>query len=38
MSKQIEVKKMLIITRDEEGTLVEEGREIEIVPVWKWLC
>lgn len=27
----------LIITRDEEQTLYEEGLEIELVPVWKRL-
>ncbi len=26
-----------IITRDEERTIVIEGRDIDVVPVWKWL-
>jgi predicted AAA+ superfamily ATPase len=37
MSKHIEVKKMMIITKDEEETILESEREIEVVPVWKWL-
>jgi len=37
LSKRIEVKKMLIITMEEEGTITENGATIEIVPVWKWL-
>jgi predicted AAA+ superfamily ATPase len=37
VAKRIDIKKMIIITKDEEGVLSEEGRDIEIVPVWKWL-
>jgi predicted AAA+ superfamily ATPase len=37
MSKHIEVKKMMIITKDEEETVLESDMKIEIVPVWKWL-
>ena len=37
MAKHIEVKKMLIITRDEERVIVENGVSIEVVPVWKWI-
>jgi predicted AAA+ superfamily ATPase len=37
MAKHIEVKKMMIITKDEEETILESEREIEVVPVWKWL-
>ena len=35
--KRIEVKKMLIVTKDEENTISENGVEIEIIPIWKWL-
>jgi predicted AAA+ superfamily ATPase len=28
---------MLIITKDEENTISENGADIEVVPVWKWL-
>lgn len=39
MSKQIEIKKMIVITKDEEETIVsEQGINIEVTPVWKWLC
>jgi len=37
-AKRIEVKNMLIITRDEERKIMENGITIEIIPVWKWLC
>lgn len=37
MSKQIDVKRMIIITKDEEETISENGFTIEVVPVWKWL-
>lgn len=29
--------KMLIITADEEGSLEENGKTINVVPAWKWL-
>ena len=38
MSKRIEVKKWIIITKDEEITISEQGIVIEVVPLWKWLC
>lgn len=31
------LKKALIITYDEEETIEEEGVNIEVVPIWKWL-
>ena len=31
------LKRMLVITYNEENTLIKEGHTIEIVPVWKWL-
>jgi hypothetical protein len=37
MAKHIEVKKMLVITRDEERVIVENGVSIEVVPAWKWI-
>jgi predicted AAA+ superfamily ATPase len=37
MKKHLEVKKMLIITKDEEKTIVENGIEISVMPAWKWL-
>jgi predicted AAA+ superfamily ATPase len=37
MAARVEVKRMLVITRDEEETINEEGWEIAVVPVWKWL-
>jgi predicted AAA+ superfamily ATPase len=37
LAKRFEIKKMLIITRDEEDMISENGVNIEVVPVWKWL-
>jgi len=37
-ANRMEVKKMIIITRDEENIITENGIDIEIIPVWKWLC
>jgi len=37
LAKRLEVKKMLIVTRDEERTILENGVEIDVIPVWKWL-
>ena len=38
MSKRIDVKKWIIITKDEEETISEQGIIIEVIPAWKWLC
>jgi len=38
LSKKVKLKKMLIITRDEETTITENGVTIEVVPIWKCLC
>ena len=37
LAKRVEIKKMLIITKDEETVISENGATIEVVPVWKWL-
>jgi uncharacterized protein len=37
MSKHIDVKQMMIITKEEEETISENGFIIEVVPVWKFL-
>ena len=37
MSKQIDIKKMLIITKDETKTITENGCNIEVVQAWRWL-
>ena len=37
LAKRTEVKRMLIVTKDEEKTILENGIEIEVVPIWKWL-
>ncbi|MCL2040852.1 MAG: ATP-binding protein [Bacteroidales bacterium] len=36
-AKRLEIKKMLVITRDEENKITENGINIEIIPVWKFL-
>ena len=28
---------MLIITKDEEQVILENGSKIEVDPIWKWL-
>lgn len=33
----MEVDKLLIITYDEEEVITEDGREIRVIPIWKWL-
>jgi len=38
MSSQIDVATMLIITKDEDETIKENGLSIQIIPAWKWLC
>jgi predicted AAA+ superfamily ATPase len=38
LTKHLEIRRMLIITRDEEKTITVNGINIEVVPVWKWLC
>ena len=37
MSKQIHIKKMMIITKDEEETIVQDGLSIDVIPAWKWI-
>ena len=37
MSTVMEVDKLLIITNDEEELIIEDGKEITVIPIWKWL-
>jgi len=37
LAKRLEVKKMLIITREEEEIISENEVVIEVIPIWKWL-
>ena len=37
MAKQFDLKEKLIITKDEETTLEENGGSVQVLPVWKWL-
>ena len=37
LAKRTEIKKMLIVTKDEENVISESGIEIDVVPIWKWL-
>ena len=37
LAKRIEVKKMLIITKDEERQILADGIKINVLPIWKWL-
>ena len=31
------IRRMVIVTKDEEDIVEKDGRRIEIVPLWKWL-
>ena len=37
-SKRIKMDRIVIITKDEEETVWENGVKIEVVPIRKWLC
>lgn len=37
MAAVMEVEKLLIITNDEEEVITENGKEINVIPIWKWL-
>lgn len=37
LSNYQEVDKLIIVTKDEETTIEERGKSIEVVPLWKWL-
>ena len=37
IAKVMDVDNLLIITRDEEETIVENEKEITVIPIWKWL-
>lgn len=37
MAGNIEVQKMIIITKDEEEIINEDGHIIQVIPAWKWL-
>ena len=37
LSKVLPCRQLLVITRDEEQTIERDGRQIAVVPVWKWL-
>ena len=37
LAKRIEIKKMLVITKEEESIISEQGMNIEVIPIWKWL-
>lgn len=38
MVKRIDVHKLIIITKDEEETILEQDINIEVISAWKWLC
>jgi len=37
LKKRIEIKKMLIISKDEEREFFADDVKIEVIPIWKWL-
>lgn len=37
LSSFLDCKRLIIITRDEEQTINKDGKDIEVIPVWKWL-
>lgn len=36
-SEEMDCRNLKVITRDHEAIEEHEGREVEYVPVWKWL-
>jgi predicted AAA+ superfamily ATPase len=36
-SKRLEIKRYIIITKDDEELISQSGIEIHVIPVWKWL-
>ena len=37
LNKVLPMRKMMIITKDEEKEICMDGITIEVIPVWKWL-
>jgi predicted AAA+ superfamily ATPase len=37
ISKRFEIERFLLVTKDEEETILEQGIEIQVISVWKWL-
>ena len=37
IAKVMGADKLLIITWDEEDMIVEDGKKIAVIPIWKWL-
>lgn len=37
LAEAFPVRKAVIVTLDEERTVTEEGLQIEVWPIWKWL-
>ena len=37
VSKHLNAKDVLIVTKDEEAVLEKDGHTIRMVPLWKWL-
>lgn len=37
LSRFMEIKTALIISKDQEETIEQDGLKIKVVPIWKWL-
>ena len=37
LSNYQDIQHLLIVTKDEEETLEENGKAISVIPLWKWL-
>lgn len=37
MAKRVDVSDILILTKDEEETIITNDFAIKVMPVWKWL-
>lgn len=37
LSKVLPCRQLLVVTRDEEQTIERDGRQITVLPIWKWL-
>ncbi|MBP6868102.1 MAG: ATP-binding protein, partial [Bacteroidales bacterium] len=37
ITKVLDCKKLVIVTKDQEQTLEVDGHTIEVIPIWRWL-
>jgi len=37
LNKYLPLKTAVLVTKNSEDTIIEDGLEIKVVPVWKWI-